>query len=92
MAGWVEVKITPFFLQFYHNIYLFFLGASVILIPEIPWDIDAVITHINEAVENKTKQRFSIVVVAEGLHVPKEGKTEVSGILKPSFFSSIFSK
>lgn len=39
-------------------------GADIILIPEIPYDIDSIV----EAIDNRTKQgkRFSILAVAEG--------------------------
>jgi len=39
-------------------------GADIILIPEIPYDIDSIV----EAIKNRTKQgkRFSILAVAEG--------------------------
>jgi 6-phosphofructokinase 1 len=39
-------------------------GADIILIPEIPFDIGAVCTHIRR--RKKTGSRFSIAVVAEG--------------------------
>lgn len=49
------------------------------MIPEIPWSIDEVVNQIHEEIETKKKQRFSIVVVAEGVDVPKEAKFDVSG-------------
>jgi 6-phosphofructokinase 1 len=39
-------------------------GADVILIPEIPFDLDCVIAHL--AVRHRNRRSFSIVVVAEG--------------------------
>jgi len=44
--------------------------ADVILIPEIPYDIDKVVERVKERV--KWGAHFSIVVVAEGAH-PKDG-------------------
>ena len=43
-------------------------GADVILIPEIPWQIDSVVAKINE--RQAEGKRFSIVVVAEGVKDP----------------------
>ncbi|MBE5925383.1 MAG: 6-phosphofructokinase [Lachnospiraceae bacterium] len=47
-------------------------GADVILIPEIPYDIDSVV----KAIEKRTKQgkRFSILAVAEGAISKEEAK------------------
>ena len=45
-------------------------GADVILIPEVPFDVDEVCQHIRH--RHQRGARFSIVVVAEGA-VPKEG-------------------
>ena len=39
-------------------------GADIILIPEIPYDVDAVIRKINE--RHRSGSRFSIVAIAEG--------------------------
>ncbi|OIP30386.1 MAG: 6-phosphofructokinase [Deltaproteobacteria bacterium CG2_30_63_29] len=39
-------------------------SADVILLPEIPFDIDAVVTKIEE--RNRAKSVFSVIVVAEG--------------------------
>lgn len=49
-------------------------GADVILIPEIPYDLSAVV----ECIQNRDKfgARFSIVVVAEGAHA-KDGHASV---------------
>ncbi len=41
-------------------------GADVILIPEIPFEIDTVIAHLKN--RKKTGSRFSIAVVAEGAY------------------------
>lgn len=49
-------------------------GSDVILIPEIPYDLDAVCRAILE--RHKTGKRFSIVAVAEGAR-PKHGKMVV---------------
>ncbi len=49
-------------------------GADVILIPEIPYDVDKVVQSIRE--RDARGARFSIVVVAEGA-VPKGGQASV---------------
>ena len=49
-------------------------GADVILIPEIPYDLDAVAARIRE--RERWGARFSIVVVAEGAR-PKGGERSV---------------
>jgi len=57
-------------------------GADVILIPEIPYDIDAVIKKIED---RKAKGKdFSIVVVAEGAK-PIGGELSVARVVKGSF-------
>ena len=57
-------------------------GADVILIPEIPYDIDAVIKKIED---RKAKGKdFSIVVVAEGAK-PVGGELSVARVVKGSF-------
>lgn len=50
-------------------------GADVILIPEIPYDIDQVVHRITE--RERWGARFSIVVAAEGAH-PRGGSREVA--------------
>ena len=50
-------------------------GGDVILIPEIPYDIDRAIARIKE--RNKKGKRFSIVVVAEGAR-PIGGEVSVA--------------
>ena len=49
-------------------------GADVILIPEIPYDIEAVAAAIRE--RSRTGSRFSIVAVSEGA-MPKEHAKEL---------------
>jgi ATP-dependent phosphofructokinase / diphosphate-dependent phosphofructokinase len=44
-------------------------GGDVILIPEIPYDIDIVASYLKKRVKNK--KAYSIVVVAEGIARPK---------------------
>lgn len=51
-------------------------GAGVILLPEIPWSLDHVCQKILE--RDRDSKRFSIVVVAEGAHLP-DGKLVTSG-------------
>jgi ATP-dependent phosphofructokinase / diphosphate-dependent phosphofructokinase len=46
-------------------------GADVILIPEIPFELDLVVEHL--AVRHRNRRSFSIVVVAEGA-VPRGGE------------------
>jgi 6-phosphofructokinase 1 len=41
-------------------------GADVVLIPEIPYDLDKVVAHIQA--RERWSARFSIIVVAEGAH------------------------
>ena len=57
-------------------------GADVILVPEIPYDIDSVIKKIEDRKE-KGKD-FSIVVVAEGAK-PIGGELSVARVVKGSF-------
>ncbi len=54
-------------------------GAHIILIPEIPFEYDAVIKKINERKENG--KHFSIIVVAEGAK-PKGGDVVVKRIVE----------
>ena len=57
-------------------------GADVILVPEIPYDIDSVIKKIED---RKAKGKdFSIVVVAEGAK-PIGGELSVARVVKGSF-------
>lgn len=57
-------------------------GADVILIPEIPYDIDSIIKKIED---RKAKgKNFSIVVVAEGAK-PVGGELSVARVVKGSF-------
>ncbi len=57
-------------------------GADVILIPEIPYDVDSVIKKIED---RKAKGKdFSIVVVAEGAR-PIGGELSVARVVKGSF-------
>jgi phosphofructokinase-like protein len=57
-------------------------GADVILIPEIPYNIDAVAEKITQ--RTKQGKLFSIVVVAEGA-APIHGSVTVQRIVKDSF-------
>jgi len=56
-------------------------GGDVILIPEIPYDIDVIVEKVRE--RNKKGKRFSIVVVAEGAK-PKGGDVVIQRIVKES--------
>ncbi|MFC1502340.1 6-phosphofructokinase [bacterium] len=56
-------------------------GGDVILIPEIPYDIDVVCECVRK--RSKNGRRFSIVVVAEGAK-PKGGKQVVKKVVKES--------
>jgi 6-phosphofructokinase 1 len=56
-------------------------GADVILIPEIPYDIDSVVRKLNE--RKHSGKNFSIIVVAEGAK-PKDGEVVVSKVVKDS--------
>jgi phosphofructokinase-like protein len=56
-------------------------GGDIILIPEIPFDIDIIADKIKE--RNKKGKRFSIVVVAEGAK-PKGGDVVIQRIVKQS--------
>ncbi|SFJ69929.1 6-phosphofructokinase [Planctomicrobium piriforme] len=46
-------------------------GAGVILIPEIPWNFENVCQKILE--RDRENKRFSVIVVAEGAHLPEGG-------------------
>ncbi len=56
-------------------------GGDVILIPEIPYDIEKVCEHIRA--RNRFGTRFSIVVVAEGAK-PKKGEVVVQRVIEDS--------
>lgn len=56
-------------------------AADIILIPEIPYDIDLIVRKLQE--KGKTGKRFSIVIVAEGAR-PKEGDVVVNKIVEES--------
>jgi phosphofructokinase-like protein len=56
-------------------------GGDVILIPEIPYDIDVVCEYVRK--RSKNGRRFSIVVVAEGAK-PRGGKQVVKRVVKES--------
>lgn len=56
-------------------------GGDVILIPEIPYEIDFIIKKVLE--RNRKGKRFSIVVVAEGAK-PKGGDVVIQRIVKES--------
>jgi ATP-dependent phosphofructokinase / diphosphate-dependent phosphofructokinase len=51
-------------------------GADAILVPERPFDIDAVVAHLRR--RHERGRSFSIVVVAEGA-LPREGTLELAG-------------
>lgn len=57
-------------------------GADVILIPEIPYDLDAVIRKIRQRQQNGKK--FSIITVAEGAK-PIGGEMTIARMVKDSF-------
>lgn len=52
-------------------------GADVILIPEIPYDLSAVVRHLVQ--RHKAGKRFSIVAVAEGVLSVEEAAARESG-------------
>ena len=56
-------------------------SADVILIPEIPYDINKIINQVRE--REKCGKQFTIIVVAEGAK-PKNGEVIVSKIVKDS--------
>jgi len=56
-------------------------GGDIVLIPEIPYSIDAVAKKVRE--RNKKGKRFSIIVVAEGAK-PQGGDVVVQRIVKES--------
>ena len=59
-------------------------GGDIILIPEIPYDINSVVRKIKE--RHSKGKRFSIVVVSEGAK-PKGGDVVVNRVVKQSFES-----
>jgi phosphofructokinase-like protein len=56
-------------------------GGDIILIPEIPYNIDSVVGKVKD--RNKMGKRFSIVVVSEGAK-PKGGNVVIQKIVKNS--------
>lgn len=56
-------------------------GGDVVLIPEIPYDIEKVVKKVKE--RNKRGKRFTIIVVAEGAR-PKGGSIVVHRVIKES--------
>jgi ATP-dependent phosphofructokinase / diphosphate-dependent phosphofructokinase len=52
-------------------------GADIVLIPEIPYHMDRVVAKIQE--RDRARQRFSIVVVAEGAHPVDNGPSFLDG-------------
>ncbi len=59
-------------------------GADVILLPEIPWNLEAVVAKIMQ--RRVSGKPFSIVVVAEGARTPEGGlvvKQQVNGSTDP---------
>lgn len=54
-------------------------GGDIILLPEMPYDIDIVAESVNE--RNKRGKRFSIIVIAEGA-MPKGGNTVIQRLVK----------
>jgi phosphofructokinase-like protein len=56
-------------------------GGDVILIPEIPYEIDSILDKVND--RNKRGKKFTIIVVAEGAK-PKGGDVVVQRIVKES--------
>ncbi len=56
-------------------------GAEVILLPELPYDIDVIVAEINR--RNRQGRRFTIIVVSEGAK-PKGGDVTIQKIVKDS--------
>lgn len=56
-------------------------GADVILIPEIPYDLDVIICKVRDRVEHG--KRFSIIIVAEGA-MPVGGKMTIKRTIEDS--------
>lgn len=56
-------------------------GGDIILIPEIPYDVDLIVERITD--RNRNGRRFSIMVVAEGAK-PKNGDTVARRIVEGS--------
>jgi ATP-dependent phosphofructokinase / diphosphate-dependent phosphofructokinase len=56
-------------------------GADIILIPEIPYNVDLIAEKVNE--RNKRGKRFTIVVISEGAK-PQGGDIVVNRIVKES--------
>jgi 6-phosphofructokinase 1 len=56
-------------------------GAEIVLIPEIPYDLDIVTDRVND--RNRRGKRFTIVVVSEGAR-PQGGDVVVQRVIKES--------
>ena len=59
-------------------------AADVILIPEIPYDIDIVAKKAKDALQSP--RQYCLIVVAEGISSPSGGKTGVATDLSPDGF------
>jgi len=56
-------------------------GGDIVLIPEIPYDIDVIVEKVKE--RNKKGKRFSIIVVSEGAK-PKGGDIVIKRVVEES--------
>lgn len=54
-------------------------GADIILIPEIPYSIEGIISTINDRI--KRGKHFSLIIVAEGVRTP-EGKAIIKSVIE----------
>lgn len=52
-------------------------GADIILIPEIPYSVQSVCSHLEE-LRDRWKRRFALVIVAEGICPPNDSDMTVS--------------
>ena len=62
-------------------------GADIILIPEIPYDLNVIVERVKE--RNRKGKRFSIIVVAEGAK-PKGGEVVVQRVVKKPQIRSVW--
>ena len=65
-------------------------GGDVILIPEIPYDLDIIVSYLKR--RSKLGKPYSIVVVAEGIKLPKKKNGESRNVPAGAFIANQIKK